>query len=324
MKTLLISLLSALITAGATLLFCCATESRDRHPEIPTLQTYSAVPRFEPETEVFGHRIDLSEVSRYERFDRELTSMCYTHSVTLLTIKRANRYFPMIIPILEEEGVPTDFIYLAAIESTFNPRALSPVKAAGIWQFMTETAKRYGLEVNADIDERYNIEKATRAACRYLKEAYEKYGDWMTVAASYNAGQARISRQLETQNVKTALDLLLVEETSRYMFRIMALKEIMSDPYRYGFVIYSDQLYRPIRTKTIEVTSTINDLTAFANKHGLTYAQLKDFNPWMRSNTLPDKSGKLYKILIPVKDDMKYGKKKSFPIYNPRWVVDGR
>ena len=321
MKTFLTTAITALLTALTT--WICIGSMNSSAPKVkePLVQTFTTVPTFPSEVEIFGEKIDLTEYTRHERYDRELTGMCYTHNLPLLTIKRANRYFPIIAPILKEENMPEDFIYLAAIESSLNTRALSPVKAAGIWQFMADTAKRYGLEVNKDVDERYNIEKATRAACQYLREAYEKYGSWVTVAASYNAGQAGISRRLEEQNVDHALDLLLVEETSRYMFRIMALKEIMSDPYRYGFVIHKEQLYRPIATKTIEVTTTIEDLTLFANKHGITYAQLKDFNPWMRSNRLPDQSGKLYKILIPNKKDLHYDGK-AFKIYNPAWVVN--
>lgn len=143
----------------------------------------------------------------YERFDRELTSLTYTHGNTMLIIKRANRYFPVMAPILKRNGVPLDVLYLACVESSLNPRAYSPAKAAGIWQFIASTAKQYGLEVNDEVDERYDLEKATAAACRYLKKAYEKYGDWPTVFASYNGGMTRISKELEAQGVDNAFDL---------------------------------------------------------------------------------------------------------------------
>ncbi|MDE7473065.1 MAG: lytic transglycosylase domain-containing protein, partial [Muribaculaceae bacterium] len=161
--------------------------------------------------------IDLDRIDMYERFDRELTSMLYTHGNTLLLIKRANKYFPILEPILKRNGVPTDLLYLACIESTLNQRAYSPAKAAGIWQFMPATAKQYGLELNQSVDERYNIEKETEAACRYLKKAYAEYGNWESAAAAYNGGSNRITTQLDAQMAYSAFDLYLVDETSRYM-----------------------------------------------------------------------------------------------------------
>ena len=168
-----------------------------------------------------GKKVDLDRVDMWERFDRELTAMTYTHGSVLLTIKRANKYFPEMAPILKANGVPQDVLYLACIESWLNPRAYSPAKAAGIWQFMPATAKQYGLEVTDEVDERYNLEKATAAACRYLKKAYAKYGDWSSVMASYNGGMGRISNELEAQGGENAMDLYLVEETSRYPFRVI-------------------------------------------------------------------------------------------------------
>lgn len=296
---------------------------RLQRPELPAMQSFSATPRFPNTVEIFGQQVDLSRYDLHERYERELTNMCYTHNNTLLTIKRANRYFPIIIPILKEEGVPEDFVYLACIESSLNIRAYSPAKAAGIWQFIAETGRRYGLQINNEVDERYNIEKATRAACRYFKEAYAKFGCWITVAASYNAGQAGIARRLQTQGQQTALDLLVADETSRYMFRIMTMKEIMRDPYHYGYVIYSDQLYRPIRTRQVKVKGSIPDMTAFARKQGLSYYHLKEFNPWLRDTKLTNKAGQTYTLLIPEPDDMHYDGHR-FEIYNKAWVVDAR
>ena len=281
-----------------------------RIPDVPEKMTFA------------GETIDLTRYDMYERVERELTTACYMHATTMLTIKRANRYMPIIIPILEREKIPTDFIYLVAIESAFNPLAKSPAKAAGMWQFMPATAREYGLEVNNDIDERYNIEKATVAACRYLRNAYEKYGSWVDAAVSYNAGLQRVARERERQGVKSSLDMHLVDETSRYVFRILATKLVFENPAQYGFKIKAKQLYQPIKTKTIEVTSTIDDLATWAKKQGITYKQLKDFNPWMRTQTLPDKSGKLYKITIPLKEDMYYNAKRKYVTYNKNWVVD--
>jgi len=319
-KIAITTLSTAIVILGAYCLIS-AEDGRKMRPEIPIMQSFSATPRFENNIEVFGQKINLSRYDLHERYERELTNMCYTHNSTILTIKRANRYFPIICPILKEEGVPEDLIYLACIESALNPRALSPAGAAGIWQFISSTGKEYGLEINGEVDERYNLVKETRAACKFFKKAYEKYGDWNTVAASYNGGQGGISKKLADQNQKTALDLLLVEETSRYMFRIMAMKEILRDPYNYGFVLYSDQLYKPIKTKEVTVSGSIDNITAFAEKQGTTYFQLKEFNPWLRDNKLTNKTGKTYTILIPEKEDMYYDNG-NFDIYNNDWVVD--
>ena len=184
-----------------------------------------------------GETIDLRRYDRRERMDREILAFTYMHSTTMLLIKRANRYFPIIEPILKANGIPDDFKYLMVIESNLNSIARSPAGAAGLWQFMPTTGREFGLEVNENVDERYHIEKATVAACKYFKQAYAKYGDWIAVSAAYNAGQARISSQLEKQLASHAMDLWLVEETSRYMFRLLAAKEIFSNPQRYGFLL---------------------------------------------------------------------------------------
>ena len=279
------------------------------------------IPEFPLQTKFANESINLDRLDLYERFDRELTTLCYMHSSTSLAIKRANRYFPILEPILKEEGIPADFLYLAVIESTLHPGALSPAKAAGIWQIMARTGKEYGLEVNDDIDERYHIEKATRAACRYLKDAYKKYGNWATVVASYNAGMGRISAELDKQLADHTFDLWLNEETSRYVFRILAMKEIFSNPSKYGYKIKSKQLYQPIEYSQVKVDTTITDLAQFAQSQGITYAQLKEANPWLRTRTMPDKSRKVYYIKIPHKNDLYYTKRK-FITYRKEWVID--
>jgi hypothetical protein len=208
------------------------------------------------------------------------------------------------------------------IESNLSPLARSSVGAAGMWQFMQETGRKYGLEVNANIDERYNIEKATRAACAYLKESYEMYGDWMTVAASYNAGQNGISRRLEQQGVSNAMDLWLVEETSRYMFRILTAKTVLENPKAYGFMLKRSQLYPYIAPKEIVTTTQqIDDLTAFAKQHGVTVAQLKEENPWLREYTMNNKSGRTYRLRIPDVVGLHYDPAKIKP-HNTNWTVD--
>ncbi len=295
-----------------------------KNPQRDQLDTsiiVNVVPDFPTKVKWGGETIELDRIDMRERYDRELTSFCYMHSNTLLILKRANRYFPIIEPILKKNGIPEDFVYLAAIESYLNPRAVSPAKAAGMWQLMPSTAKESGLEVNDYVDERFNIEKSTEAACRYLKTAYKKYGSWTTVAASYNAGMGRISNELTKQQHDSSFDLWLNEETSRYVFRALVLKEILEEPYRFGFAVKKHQLYHPIRTREVLVNTPIEDLAVFAKNHGITYAQLKEFNSWLRDRSLPNKSGKTYKILIPEKDDLFYSTR-QIPVFNKKWIID--
>ena len=246
-----------------------------------------------------GETYDLRRQDLYERMDRELMAFTYMHATTMLTMKRAMRYFPVIVPILKANGLPEDLKYLAVIESNLSPLAKSPAGAAGMWQFMATTAKQYGLEVNNEVDERYHIEKETRAACRYLKEAYEKYGNWLTVAASYNAGQARITSQLKAQKAESAIDLWLVEETTRYMFRLLAAKQVLEHPKRYGFLLKKHQHYPPFRYRTDTIKGPVDTLANYAIKQGITYRQLKEHNPWLRSTKLTNKTRKRYIIQIP-------------------------
>ena len=246
-----------------------------------------------------GEKIDLDRVDMFERFDRELTSLVYSHGNTLLTIKRANRDFPVMAPILASHGVPRDLLYLACVESYLNPRALSPAKAAGVWQFLPETARQYGLEVSDEVDERYHLAKATDAAARYLKSAYDLYGDWPSAIASYNGGRARISRELDSQLASSAFDLYLTEETSRYVFRIMAMKAILEDPRAFGFRLSDDQLYRPLVCDTVTVSGPVPSWPVWARDHGITYAQLRDANPWIRAKSLTNKSNRAYQVLVP-------------------------
>ncbi|MFL1682500.1 lytic transglycosylase domain-containing protein [Coprobacter secundus] len=303
------------------LIFLTASSRSGQSDNTPVMHLMSVIPDVPSQVEFAGEIIELDRFDMYERYDRELTSFCYTHSNTLLILKRANRYFPIIAPILEKNGIPVDFIYLAAIESYLNPRAVSYAKAAGLWQLMPGTAKQFGLEVNDFVDERYNLEKSTEAACRYLKSAYDKYGSWATVAASYNAGMGRISNELDKQQELNSFDLWLNDETSRYVFRVMVMKEILSNPYRYGFAVKKKQLYQPIRTHAVIVNTAIDDLAQFAKEQGITYAQLKEFNSWLRDRKLPNKTGKEYKLLIPHKEDLYYSTRK-IKVYHKNWTVD--
>ncbi len=234
-----------------------------------------------------------------ERLDRELLVNANLDATTVLIIRRANRYFPIIEPILAQNGVPDDFKYLAVIESGLM-NVTSPSGAKGFWQFMPDTAKEKGMEVNDLVDERYHLEKSTDAACKYLLAAKAKFGSWTMAAASYNGGMAGLSKRVEEQKVTNYYDLGLTDETARYVFRIIALKEIMKNPALYGFSIYPNELYQPIPTKNVEVDSTINDLTAFAQSQGINYKILKIHNPWLRDKKLVNQSKKKYEIKIPL------------------------
>lgn len=234
-----------------------------------------------------------------ERLDREMITNLNYHTNTTLVLKRANKAFQVIEPILKQYGVPDDFKYLAVIESSL-VNAVSPAGARGVWQFMPETAKEKGMEVTDQVDERYHLEKSTIAACKYLLEAKNKFGDWTLAAASYNGGIGGISKRLQEQEVATFYDLLLTEETSRYVFRILALKEIMQNPAKYGFDMPKEVLYQPIAVKKIEVDSTINNLATFAKSQGINYKVLKIHNPWLRDKKLINKTGKKYELEIPI------------------------
>lgn len=245
-----------------------------------------------------GELVPVGNPDIKERMDRELLVNTYWQSNALLLFKRANKYFPMIEKILKEEGVPDDLKYLAVIESGLT-QAVSPARATGFWQIMKETGKEYGLEVNANVDERYHIEKSTRAACQYLKKSKERFGNWTAAAAAYNAGNYGVSRRFEEQNVSNYYDLLLGEETGRYVFRIIALKEILSNPKTYGFNYRPQDLYTSVPTYQVEVDTAVTDFVKFAERFGINYKILKIHNPWLREPKLNNSSRKKYFIEIP-------------------------
>lgn len=248
-----------------------------------------------------GERVPLERIDVIEAFKKELIVNTYLHSHTIQVIKNAPRYFHIIEPILKEEGVPNDFKYLAVIESSLNPLAVSHAGAVGIWQLMSGTAKELGLEVTNDVDERYHVEKATRAACTYLKKAYKKFGSWTAAAASYNGGMNMLTRQMDRQKEKNYYDLLLGEETGRYVYRMLALKQIMEYPATYNF--YVGTRYPVEETTPIKVSKSIKDLADFAQEHGVTYKTLKRFNPWLRQTSLKNGKHKTYYIQIPNNKD---------------------
>jgi hypothetical protein len=254
---------------------------------------------FPTEVDFAGEKTPLQISDVRERLDRELLINANLDATTALIIKRANRVFPIIEPILAKYGVPDDFKYLAVIESGL-VNAVSSAGARGVWQFMPETAKEKGMEVNDIVDERYHLEKSTEAACRYLLAAKEKFGSWTLAAASYNGGMNGITKRIEEQKVTNYYDLGLTEETSRYVFRILALKEIMRQPAKYGFNIYPSDLYTQIPTKKVAVDSSITDLTGFAIAQGINYKILKIHNPWLRDKKLVNPTKKRYEIEIPL------------------------
>lgn len=255
-----------------------------------------------PDTLYFaGERVPMEYFDVRESLDRELLVNTYWQSQTILFIKRANRFFPMIEPILKKYNVPDDFKYLAVAESGLM-NVVSPSKATGMWQFLEGTARDYGLEVNTEVDERYHYEKSTEAAAKYLIKNYEKYQSWTLVAASYNAGRTGIARQVNRQKEDDYYNLLLNEETARYVFRILAIKMILENPQQYGFNVRESDMYPVIKTKEIKVSEPVEDFADFAKEHHTNYKILKYFNPWLRENYLSNRQGKEYTIVVPRKN----------------------
>lgn len=257
-------------------------------PQVPATITFA------------GQKVVFDRTDLRERMDRELLTIAYMHTNSTMILKRSSRYFPQVEPILKRMGIPDDLKYLMVIESNLDEKAYSPAGAAGLWQFTQSTGRMYGLEVNDNIDERYNIEKATEAACRYLKKAFEKYGDWMTVVASYNCGTNGMDNRIEKQGEKHALNLWLPEETTRYMFRLLSAKMFCEYPEAFGYHVPEKERYPYIAPAgRVEVTTEIEDLVDFAREHGITYAQLKRANLWLRGTSLHNKTQRTYFVTIP-------------------------
>ena len=262
-------------------------------------QYYRIVPLEIPMHLTFaGEEVPLDIFYVREGLDRELSVNTYWHSSTLLMIKRSHRWFPMIDTILQRYGIPEDFRYLAVIESGLS-NVISPAGAVGFWQFMKGTAKEYDLEINKEVDERYNVEKETEAAWKYLLKSYEKYGSWALVAASYNAGTNGIDRLMKKQKATSFYDLLVSDETNRYLYRILAVKLIMESPETYGFYIGEEDYYKPIPYHLVKVTGKVDNWADFAKEHGISYKLLKYFNPWLRQTYLKNRHKKTYFIKIP-------------------------
>lgn len=299
-KSLLMLLLLVAGAAGINLLtFSTSPSDSDIDHQLRFNEYYRIFSLNLPqEMEFCGERVPLEELDVRERLDRELLVNTYWQSNSLLAHKRSNRWFPLIEKVLQREGVPNDMKYLPLVESGMT-NVVSPAGAAGFWQFMKETAVAEGLEVNSEVDERYNVVRCTEAACAHLKEAYARYGSWAMAAANYNLGRGNLDLQVERQKQRNYFDLLLPEETSRYVFRILAMKAIISEPERYGFHLRPKDLYQPYATRTVELSTSVADLNAFANTNQTDYKHLKLLNPWLRDNKLTGLKGKTYAILLP-------------------------
>jgi len=256
--------------------------------------------------EFAGEKVQTNRFDIRENIDRELLINTYWQSQTILMIKKANRFFPIVTPILKRYNIPDDFKYLALAESGFTNNLTSPAGATGVWQFIKESAIKYGLEVNDNIDERYNMEKSTEAACKYLLEAYSIYKSWTLAAASYNIGIGALSKQMGLQKTNDYYDLYLNSETSRYVYRIIALKLIISNPKQFGFYLRKIDLYPPIPTYSVKVDSSITNLVAFAQKNKISYKILREFNLWIRKYSLENSSHKTYSISIPKENFINY------------------
>ena len=270
-------------------------ETRQQEPPIQNV----VIPKLPEEASFAGERVPLEYFDVRESLQREMLIINYWHGSLSYIVQLSGRYKDMICKILREEGVPEDFFYLCVAESSLQPQT-SPAGAKGYWQFLSGTAKDYGLEVGAEVDERYNWEKATRAACKYFKKGYEKYGSWTLAAASYNVGMANINSRIGYQSLDNYYDMQLPLETARYVYRAIAFKTIMNNLKDYGFNISEDDLYKPVECKVVEVKEPVANWSEFAREHNTNFKMIKMFNEWIRSNKLTNKLGKTYKVLVPV------------------------
>lgn len=304
--SILAIILASLAIAGEAFIFATRKDGNDEVHQRAIRADYRIYAPALPDTLTFaGERVPMNLYYVRESLDRELVSNMYYQSSTLFYIKRATRFFPTIERILREEGVPEDFKYLCVAESGLQC-ATSPAGAQGYWQFMKTTGQKYGLEVTDDVDMRNHLEASTRAACRYLKEMKRRLGGWTEAAAAYNCGENGLSKRLAGQKQSSYYELLLNQETQRYIFRILALKLIMQHPQDYGYYVRRCDTYPEVPTTEADLTGQEVDLVDFAIEHGTTYKVLRQLNPWLTSSTLRNKAGKTYKVKIPVKKGTEY------------------
>ncbi len=295
-RALLTSFLTLLILGTQSFIFTTEASSQVKVHDLPTSITFA------------NEQVPISLPYVREAIDREILTTSCMHTSTMLTLRAMSRYFPVIVPILKEYGIPEDFKYLCMAESALNPNAISPAKAVGLWQFIPSAAKTYGLETGENTDMRYHVEEATRAACRYLKNSYKRLGSWTLAAASYNAGLAGVTRRMETQGVDNYWDLYLPEETMRYVPRIVSLKLVSSNPSDFGFELTEKDKLKPYKNfKVVTIDSQDIDWSAFAAEHGTNYRQLRILNPWIRSYTYANKGGTQYEVKVPLANFKKLG-----------------
>jgi len=288
-----------LIFFAITLFFADNTTNANSNPNENFPQGYRIVsPEMPNYLEFASEKIPTENFEVYERMEREFLSNTYWHSSTILAIKRANRWFPLIEPILKKNNIPDDFKYLAVAESNLE-NVISPAGATGFWQFMKPAGEKYGLEINSLVDERYDVEKSAEAACKYLRDSYDMFGSWIVAAASYNMGQDGVKDQSERQKSKNYFNLVLNSETSRFVARIISLKYILQNPEKYGFDIKSEDKYKPLEYSEVTLDSSVADLADYAKSLGINYFILKMYNPWLRDNYLSNKTKTAYIIKLP-------------------------
>ncbi len=288
-----------LVILSITLFFADNTTNANSNPDENFPQGYRIVsPELPNYLEFAGEKIPTENFEVLERMEREFLSNTYWHSATILAIKRANRWFPVIEPILKKNNIPDDFKYLAVAESNLE-NVISPAGATGFWQFMKPAGEKYGLEINSQVDERYDVEKSTEAACKYLRDSYDMFGSWIVSAASYNMGQDGVQKQRERQKVKNYFNLVLNSETSRFVARIVSLKYILQNPEKYGFDIKTEDKYEPLDYSEVTLDSSVADLADYATSLGVNYFILKMYNPWLRDNYLSNKTKTAYTIKLP-------------------------
>jgi len=263
-----------------------------------TSKESNLLPNLPSKLDFAGEAVPLEKPDVHERLLREMLINTNLHAGNTWILLQTSRWFPLIVPILKEEGVPEDFKYLCVAESGLQ-QVVSKSDAVGFWQFLEETGKQSGLEISKQVDERYHVEKSTRAACRYFKRAYAKFGSWTLVAAAFNCGEAGVEKFMNQQQVKSYYDALLPDETMRYVFRILAFKNIISQPKEYHFSVKEKDYFSPRNTYTDTIRATVKDLAVYAKSKGCTYKELKIFNPWLREKDLVVKKGKEYIVLLP-------------------------
>lgn len=296
MRHTLLALTATIALSGVVTGACAQPSPAGDSPESAVVY----IPTVPKSLNFAGELVPLNLADVRESLEREVSVTMYMHSRTMNTLRNVTRYFPVIEPILNANGIPEDFKYLCMAESGLNPNAVSSAKAAGLWQFMTSAAKDYGVETGDNVDMRFHVEESTRAACKYLNAAYKRYGSWTMAAASYNAGLAGVTRRMNTQGVENYYDLFLPEETMRYVYRILTFKLLVENPRHYGFHLKQNDYLPPFDNyREVKVNSSVIDWSAFATAQGTNYKVLRILNPWIRSYEYNNTSGKTYTVKVP-------------------------